>query len=126
VLPALYVQAVAARSRESDRRRALTDQARRLMAPLSDEATSPLMERSEAAVAHLLEQGREWVALYVRASSCVEGRNGPLSLRHHSLPTLGETKLAALTGMHNFWSQREDGTTAAERFFEQKPRDLFE
>ncbi len=126
VLPALYLQAVAARSRESDRRQALTDRARRLMAPLSDEATSPLMELSEAAVAHLLEQGRGWVALYVRASSCVEGRNGQLSLRHHSLHTLGETKLAALTVMHNFWSQRDDGTTAAERFFEQKPCDLFE
>jgi hypothetical protein len=126
VLPALYLQAVATRSRESDRRQALTDQARRLMAPLSDEATSPLMELSEAAVAHLLEQGRGWVALYVRASSCVEGRNGQLSLRHHSLHTLGETKLAALTVMHNFWSRRDDGTTAAERFFEQKPCDLFE
>jgi hypothetical protein len=40
------------------------------------------------------------------------------------LPT-PRTKLAALTGMHNVWSHRGNGT-AAERFFEQKPRDLFE
>jgi hypothetical protein len=31
-----------------------------------------------------------------------------------------------LTVLHNFWSRRGDGTTAAERFFEQKPQDLFE
>lgn len=96
------------------------------MAPLSDEATRPLMGLSEAAVAHLLEQGSQWVARYVRASSCVEGRNGQLSLRHHGLPTLGEAKLAARTVMHDVWSRRDGGTTAAERLFEQKPRDPFE
>jgi Family of unknown function (DUF6399) len=126
VLPALYLQAAAQRSRTRDQRMSLRDRARALIAPLQDEASSPMMELSEAAVAALLAQGKQWVALYVRASSCVEGRNGQLSLRHHSLHTLGETKLAALTVMHNFWSQREDGTTAAERFFEQKPRHLFE
>jgi Family of unknown function (DUF6399) len=49
-----------------------------------------------------------------------------LLLRHHSLLTLGKTTLAALTEMHNVWSHRGDGTAASERFFEQKPRDLFE
>jgi hypothetical protein len=126
VLPALYLQAAAQRSRTQDQRRILRDRARALLAPLQDEASSPMMELSEPAVAALLAQGSQWVALYVRASSCVEGRNGQLSLRHHSLHTLGETKLAALTVMHNFWSQRDDGTTAAERFFEQRPCDLFE
>jgi len=126
VLPALYLQAAAKRSRESEGRHRLEERARELVRPLHDEQTSPMMELSEAAVAELLRQGEGWVALYVRASSCVEGRNGQLSLRHHSLHTLGEAKLAALTVIHNFWSRREDGTTAAERFFEQKPLDLFE
>lgn len=125
VLPALYLQAVAERSRTADERAALTTRARELVAPLQEQASSPMMELSEAAVADLLRQGRQWVALYVRASSCVEGRNGQLSLRHHSLHTLGERKLAALTVMHNFWVRRDDDTTAAERFFEQKPHDLF-
>jgi hypothetical protein len=32
--------------------------------------------------------------------------------------------LQVLTVLHNFFSKRNDQTTAAERFFEQKPRDL--
>ncbi len=28
--------------------------------------------------------------------------------------------------MHNFYIKRPDGTTAAERFFEAKPKDIFE
>src|SRR4051794_26453895 len=34
-------------------------------------------------------------------------------------------RLKALTVIHNYRTQRADGTTAAERFFGKKPRDLF-
>jgi Family of unknown function (DUF6399) len=63
--------------------------------------------------------------LFQRSSSCVEGRNGQLALRHHSLHRLSAGKLGALTVVHNYYLSRSDGTTAAERFFEAKPRDLF-
>ena len=63
--------------------------------------------------------------LFQRSSSCVEGRNGYLSLRHHSLHKLSTRKLTVLTVLHNYYIQRSDRTTAAERFFEQKPKDLF-
>jgi hypothetical protein len=63
--------------------------------------------------------------LFQRSSSCVEGRNGYLSLRHHGLHGLSTRKLAVLTVLHNYYIQRADRTTAAERFFEQKPRELF-
>lgn len=125
VLPALYLRAVAERSGDSEKSRELEARAQALVAPLQEDEDSPMLELSEAAVAYLETQGREWVSWYVRASSCAEGRNGQLSLRHHSLHTLGDKKLPALTAVHNFWSQRDDGTTAAERFFEQKPLDLF-
>jgi len=64
--------------------------------------------------------------LFQRSSSNVEGRNGVLALRHHSIHHLTQRKLSALTVVHNFGVTREDGTTAAERFFGHKPRDLFE
>ena len=63
--------------------------------------------------------------LFQRSSSCVEGRNGQLALFHHGLHRLTETKLAALTVVHNFHIRRPDGTTPAERFFETEHRDLF-
>jgi hypothetical protein len=56
----------------------------------------------------------------------VEGRNGYLSRRNHQLRGLDHPrKRACLTTIHNFFLTRADGTTAAERFFEQKPRSMF-
>jgi hypothetical protein len=64
--------------------------------------------------------------VFQRSSSNVEGRNGYLSLRHHQLRGLDHPrKRACLTTVHNFFLTRPDGTTAAERFFGQKPRSMF-
>jgi Family of unknown function (DUF6399) len=68
----------------------------------------------------------ECASLFQRSSSCVEGRNGQLSLRHHSFHRLSNRKLAALTSVHNFFITRKDGTTAAERFLGSKPKAMFE
>jgi hypothetical protein len=65
--------------------------------------------------------------IFQRSSSNVEGRNGVLSLWHHSFHNLSFRKLRALTVVHNYFiRRRDDGTTAAERFFEQQHDDLFE
>ncbi len=67
----------------------------------------------------------ECAHVFQRSSSCVEGRNGQLSLKFHAFRRMNEQTLKVLTILHNFFIRRADGTTAAERFFEQKPRDLF-
>ncbi|MCU0684030.1 MAG: hypothetical protein MUF34_17610 [Polyangiaceae bacterium] len=66
VLPALYLQAAAQRSRTRDQRMSLRDRARALLAPLQDEASSPMRELSEAAAAALLAQGKPWAVLHPR------------------------------------------------------------
>jgi hypothetical protein len=64
--------------------------------------------------------------VFQRSSSNVEGRNGYLSLRNQQLRGLDHPrKRACLTAIHNFFLTRADGTTAAERFFGQKPRSMF-
>jgi hypothetical protein len=64
-------------------------------------------------------------AVFQRSSATVEGRNGYLSLRNHQLRGLDHPrKRVCLTAMHNFFLTRPDGTTAAERFFGQKPRSM--
>jgi len=63
--------------------------------------------------------------IFQRSSSCVEGRNGRLALAEHARRQLPEKKLRALTVIHNYATRRPDGTTAAERFFEAPPQDLF-
>ena len=64
--------------------------------------------------------------LFQRSSSCVEGRNGQLSLKHHALHRFTLRKLRALTVLHNYLVRRPDGTTAAERFYGASSPDLFE
>src|SRR3989344_5920377 len=63
------------------------------------------------------KKARQCAAVFQRSSSCVEGRNGVLSLKHHALHRLNANKSQALTVLHNFFTSRRDGTTAAERFF---------
>ena len=66
------------------------------------------------------------VAHFVRTSSCVEGRNGFLSLRYHHRRALPPELLKALTVIHNYVLRRDDGTTAANRLFGVSHADLFE
>jgi hypothetical protein len=72
------------------------------------------------------QQAKMLAEVFQRSSSNVEGRNGYLSLRNHQLRGLDHPrKRACLTAVHNFFLTRADGTTAAERFFGQKPRSMF-
>ena len=64
--------------------------------------------------------------VFQRSSAHVEGHKGYLALRNHALRGLDNSrKRAYLTVVHNFLLKRPEGTTAAERFFGQKPRSLF-
>jgi hypothetical protein len=74
----------------------------------------------------LKDKAKALAEVFQRSSSNVEGRNGDLSLRNHQLRGLDHPrKRACLTAIHNFFLTRTDGTTAAERFFGQKPRSMF-
>jgi len=74
----------------------------------------------------LKQQAKTLAEVFQRSSSNVEGRNGYLSLRNHQLRGLEHPrKRECLTAVHNFCLTRADGTTAAERFFGQKPRSMF-
>jgi len=83
------------------------------------EALSPAEQNQRKAQAATLAEG------FQRSSSNVEGRHGDLSLRHHQRRGLDRArKRACLTAGHNFLLTRPAGTTAAERFFGQKPRSM--
>jgi hypothetical protein len=66
------------------------------------------------------------LALFVRSSACVGGRNGHLARFDHGLHCLSKRRLKALTTIANYYTRRSDHTTAAERFFGQAPDDIFE
>jgi hypothetical protein len=124
LLPGLYWQREASRGRDAEQqqqRRALSE--RLLSAAWS--ADRALGQLPEAKRRELARVAAEAVELFVRSSSCVEGRNGRLSLYHHGQGPLSEDRLRALTAVHNYVVERADGTTAAERFFGAKPRPVF-
>jgi hypothetical protein len=120
-----YLVRVAAQAHSPAERATIRRVADRLLAqaraPDGPLAALPAEQRA------VIEREAAWCAdLFQRSSSCVEGRNGQLSLRHHHLHQLSPRKLKVLTIIHNYLIRRPDGTTAAERFFGAKPQDLFE
>jgi hypothetical protein len=123
LIPAIYLHLVSEKTPDPQQRQTLQKRSDELLAPLVSPG-GPLTGQAPAEVRVIETVALECAQLFQRSSSCVEGRNGQLALRHHSLHRLTDRKLAALTTVHNYFIRRSDGTTAAERFFGAKPRDL--
>ena len=124
MIPACYLESAAKKAKTKEKRQALRAVSDQLLAPLRA-SDGPFSGLGKDEVRRLEMAAKECIGFFQRSSSCVEGRNGQLSLRHHNQHRIGPRKLQALTVVHNFFIERQDGTTAAERFFENKPRDLF-
>jgi uncharacterized protein DUF6399 len=125
LIAGLYLVRVAAKARSPAERAAITRVADGLLiqarAPNGSLGSLPAEQRE------VIEREASWCAdLFQGSSSCVEGRNGQLALRHHHLHQLCPRKLKVLTILHNYLIRRPDGTTAAGRFFGVEPQDLFE
>src|SRR5215470_5632122 len=124
LIPSFYLDRVA-QSRTVHAGEPLRELAQRLRTPLF-EPGGVLAEWSEVQQNELKQQAKELAEVCQRSSSNVEGRNGYLSLRNHQLRGLDRPrKRECLTAIHNFFLTRADGSTAAKRFFGQKPRSMF-
>ena len=124
LLPGLYWQSAASRGRDPEQQQQRRQLAERLLAEAWSPA-SPLRQLSASEQAAVKRVAARVQGLFCRSSSCVEGRNGQLSLYHHGQGALSVKRLQALTAVHNYVVRRDDGSTAAERFFGSKPRDVF-
>jgi hypothetical protein len=124
LIPSYYLDRVA-QTRTVTEGEPLRALAERLRAPLFETAGT-LSQMSPEVQDHLHHKAQTLAEVFQRSSSNVEGRNGYLSLRNHQLRGLDlPRKRECLTAIHNFFLTRPDGTTAAERFFGQKPHSLF-
>jgi hypothetical protein len=124
LLPGHYWAMAAGRARTAEERQRLKKMAEELLKEAWREG-GPLSFLAEEARKEAEEAARETAGLFQRSSSCVEGRNGRLSLQQHGHSRVSEQRLKALTVMHNYMVKRPDGTTAAQRFFGQKHKDVF-
>lgn len=124
LIPAYYLRGVARKAGTAQERQRLRTLAAEVLARARS-PDGPWGTLSPEFQAELESRARQCAELFQRSSSCVEGRNGQLSLRHHALHHLSERKLQALTVLHNYAVQRADGSTAAGRFYGTEPQDLF-
>jgi hypothetical protein len=124
LIPGFYLRRAAERANTADERQRLRELAEQILARARspDGIWGTFSPEEQAA---LERKALDCADLFQRSSSCVEGRNGQLSLRHHALHQLSQRKLQALTVLHNYLVQRPDGSTAASRFYAQAPRDAF-
>jgi hypothetical protein len=125
LVPAFYLQQVAHRGRNAPERDHVLQLGRTLLEQARNSGSA------FAALPPALRQNLETLAadcasLFVRATSCTEGRNGQLALMFQGQKRLNGDRLAVLRTLHNYFIRRPDGTTAAERFFEQEHDDLLE
>ena len=125
LIPGHYLKLAASKERDVDRKAGLFEKAQELLSIIN--RLEDLGEgSSDFEIEKLEKAARDCAQIFQRSSSCVEGRNAQLALRHQGIHRLSNRHLQALTVMHNYYIRRRDGTTAAERLFEAKPNDLFE
>ncbi len=125
LIPAFYLRQASNKATNADDRHRLQKKSEEILSSLKC-MQNPFSGITRDELAVIETTAKACANLFQRSSSCVEGRNGQLSLRHHSFHRLSDRKLAALTSVHNFFIKRKDQTTAAERFFGIKPRTMFE
>lgn len=124
LIPSYYLERVA-QTRTVEGGQTLRELAEQLRAPLF-EPDGILSKMSPEAQEQFHQEAKRLANVFQRSSSNVEGRHGYLSLRNHQLRGLDlPRKRECFTAIHNFFLTRADGTTAAERFFGQKPRSMF-
>lgn len=124
LLPGLYWQQQTRRGRDAEQKRKRQELSEKLLKEAWREG-GPLSRLEEEERKEVQRQAEQMPGLFVRSSSCVEGRNGRLSLLQHTHVRMSSSGLKAQTVIHNYLGRREDGTTAAERFFGREQRDLF-
>ncbi len=123
LLPAIYFEYASKRASKAEERQRLQALSQLLRVQARDGPLRDLPTSQHEEVERVLA---DCAGLFQRSSSCVEGRNGHLALHHHGLHHLSTRKLQALTTVHNYFLERADGTTAAQRFFGAGGRDLFD
>ena len=124
LIPIAYLSLVLGKLKD----RAMKDIVRATIAKLQqavDATGSPIGALDAEARAAMFALAQQCAEFFQRSSSCVEGRNGVLSLHHHAGRNLPSRRLRVLKTIHNFGIKRADGTTAAFRLSGYRHPDLF-
>ena len=116
LLPFLYWQKQASKTKAAELREAYQYAADKAQAALDNHPLTMIFIANE----EIVSWAKWMISNFQRTSSAVEGRNGWLSQMHHNGRGILPDRLKAQTVFHNYYIQRDDGTTAAERLFRKK------
>lgn len=124
LIPVEYLKIASAKEEVARNRHAIMQVASHLEERLKDNREWNHQTLKEQNI--LKQFAQKCAQIFQRSSSCVEGRNSHLTLWHHGVSHICPRKASSITVTNNFCIKRPDNTTAAERFFENKPRNLFQ
>jgi hypothetical protein len=123
LIPGFYLKSASDKETDKEQRAVVRKKSEEILAMADQKCPSYC---SEEKMVWLKKKAKECVQVFQRSSSCVEGRNAQLSLRHHGVHRLRTNALKAQTVIHNFDLKNDEGMSPAERFFEAPHEDLFE
>jgi len=124
LIPGFYLREVARKEKNIEKKLQISKVSQELLSIFKK--NGEFSEYSENDIIRLEKAAEECSQIFQRSSSCVEGRNAQLSLRHHGRHRLSNRCLKAQTIVHNYYTRNRDGTTPAERFFNVKHNNLFD
>jgi Family of unknown function (DUF6399) len=107
LLASYYWEMASQREKDPDERQRLEELAERLKQQAWAKGGA-LQGLSETEKREAERVTNECAGLFCRSSSCVEGRNGRLSLFHHGQTRLSDQRLKALTVIHNYYPGNKD------------------
>jgi hypothetical protein len=112
LIPGHYLKMAAEKERDIDRKALIRQKSQELLS-IVESLGADHGQGTDGKIEELEKAARDCAEIFQRSSSCVEGRNAQLALRHQGIHRLGEKQLKALTVVHNYYIKRRDGTTAA-------------
>lgn len=124
LMPVVYWSQRAAQTKKPSDRRLYHEAWEKAVKIFDDDAFTKNLPAD--AIQYWLAWCEEKITHFQRTSSAVEGRNGCLAQVYHNRRGLTETRLQALTVIHNYGTFRADGSTPANRLYGQAFPDLFE
>jgi hypothetical protein len=125
LIPGFYLQKVAGKEKDIEKKLQISKLSQELLLILTQK-DGAFSEYSKNDIKMFEKAAEECAQIFQRSSSCVEGRNAQLSLRHHGIHRLSNQCLKAQTIVHNYYNRNLDGTTPAEIFFNSIHTNLFE
>lgn len=96
LIPGHYLKLAASKERDIDRKADILQKAQKLLS-IVDSLNVPGGACSDCKIEQLEKAARDCAQLFQRSSSCVEGRNAQLALRHQGIHRLSDRQLKAAT-----------------------------